>query len=98
MAAIRVELTCDTYLCCLTHAMSTEREEVMGLLLGEVRPIHSISDVTFIHVHVHVHVYIDIGGRRICCGSSVFIVHDEETGQTTRQGRDISRAAVIRSH
>ncbi|XP_019858779.1 PREDICTED: lys-63-specific deubiquitinase BRCC36-like [Amphimedon queenslandica] len=36
MAAVRVELTCDTYLCCLTHAMSTEREEVMGLLLGEI--------------------------------------------------------------
>ena len=45
MAAIRVELTCDRYLCCLTHAMSTEREEVMGLLLGEVRPVHSISAV-----------------------------------------------------
>ena len=94
MAAIRVELTCDTYLCCLTHAMSTEREEVMGLLLGEVRPIHSISAAILIHVHV----YIDTGGRRICCSSSVFIVHDEETGQTTRQGRDIPRAAVIRSH
>lgn len=32
----RVELTADTYLSCLTHALSTEREEVMGLLLGEV--------------------------------------------------------------
>ena len=74
--------------------MSTERKEVMGLLLGEVRPVHSISGVTLIHVHV----YIDTGGRRICCSSSVFLVHDEETGQTTRQGRDISRAAVIRSH
>ena len=27
----------DAYLSCLTHALSTEREEVMGLLLGEVR-------------------------------------------------------------
>ena len=32
-----VELTADTYLVCLTHALSTEKEEVMGLLLGEVR-------------------------------------------------------------
>ena len=31
-----VELTADTYLVCLTHALSTEKEEVMGLLLGEV--------------------------------------------------------------
>ena len=32
-----VELTADAYLVCLTHALSTEKEEVMGLLLGEVR-------------------------------------------------------------
>lgn len=31
-----VELSSDAYLMCLTHALSTEREEVMGLLLGEV--------------------------------------------------------------
>lgn len=31
-----VELTADAYLVCLTHALSTEKEEVMGLLLGEV--------------------------------------------------------------
>ena len=31
-----VELSCDAYLVCLTHALSTEKEEVMGLLLGEV--------------------------------------------------------------
>lgn len=32
-----VELSSDAYLVCLTHALSTEKEEVMGLLLGEVR-------------------------------------------------------------
>ena len=36
-----VELAADAYLSCLTHALSAaereEREEVMGLLLGEVR-------------------------------------------------------------
>ena len=32
-----VELTADAYLVCLAHALSTEREEVMGLLFGEVR-------------------------------------------------------------
>ncbi len=31
-----VELSSDAYLVCLTQALSTEREEVMGLLLGEV--------------------------------------------------------------
>ena len=31
-----VELTADTHLVCLTHALSTEKEEVMGLLFGEV--------------------------------------------------------------
>lgn len=33
-----VELSSDAYLVCLTHTLSTETEEVMGLLLGEVRP------------------------------------------------------------
>ena len=31
-----VELAADAYLTCLTHALTTEKEEVMGLLLGEV--------------------------------------------------------------
>lgn len=31
-----VEFCSDAYLVCLTHALSTEKEEVMGLLLGEV--------------------------------------------------------------
>lgn len=32
-----VELSSDVYQVCLTHALSTEKEEVMGLLMGEVR-------------------------------------------------------------
>ena len=31
-----VILSSDAYLVCLTQALSTEKEEVMGLLLGEV--------------------------------------------------------------
>jgi hypothetical protein len=31
-----VELCSDVYQVCLTHALSTEKEEVMGLLMGEV--------------------------------------------------------------
>ena len=34
-----VELAADAYLTCLTHALTTEKEEVMGLLLGEVRSV-----------------------------------------------------------
>ena len=40
--SLSVEVTGDAYHTCLTHALSTEREEVMGLLLGEVR-LHYIS-------------------------------------------------------
>lgn len=37
MAAVAsVQLESAAYLVCLTHALSTEREEVMGLLLGEI--------------------------------------------------------------
>jgi hypothetical protein len=36
MAVKCVCLESDAYMVCLTHALSTEREEVMGLLIGEV--------------------------------------------------------------
>ncbi|KAL5004643.1 hypothetical protein ScPMuIL_018099 [Solemya velum] len=36
MAVSCVDLEADAYLVCLTHALSTEREEVMGLLIGEI--------------------------------------------------------------
>ena len=34
MSLSRVEVTQDAYLCMLSHALSTETEEVMGLLCG----------------------------------------------------------------
>lgn len=36
-----VYITRDAYLVCLSHALTTEREEVMGLLLGDVK-VHKI--------------------------------------------------------
>lgn len=37
MAAVSlVRLEADAFMVCLTHALSTDREEVMGLLIGEV--------------------------------------------------------------
>ncbi|XP_067054904.1 lys-63-specific deubiquitinase BRCC36-like [Acropora muricata] len=36
MAVEAVKIEADAYMVCLTHALSTEREEVMGLLIGEV--------------------------------------------------------------
>jgi len=35
-AVARVWLNSDAYLVCLTHAMSNETEEIMGLCIGEV--------------------------------------------------------------
>lgn len=36
MAVTRVRLNSDVYLVCLSHALVTEEEEVMGLLIGEI--------------------------------------------------------------
>ena len=36
MALQGVYLASDVYLVCLTHALSTEKEEIMGLLIGDV--------------------------------------------------------------
>ena len=43
-----VELEADAYLTCLTHALTTEKEEVMGLLLGEV--------ILYMYMYVYVHL------------------------------------------
>eukprot|EP00736_Rhodelphis_marinus_P006214 Rmarinus@m.1805 len=37
MSLHRVNLTTDVYLACLSHALTTDKEEIMGLLLGDVR-------------------------------------------------------------
>jgi BRCA1/BRCA2-containing complex subunit 3 len=37
MALSCVYLVADVYMVCLQHALSTEKEEVKGLLIGEVR-------------------------------------------------------------
>lgn len=34
--ASRVEVTKDAYFVCLSHALTTEKEEVMGMCLGDV--------------------------------------------------------------
>ena len=36
MAINAVELSADAYMVCLAHTFSTEKEEIMGLLIGEV--------------------------------------------------------------
>ena len=33
---VAVKLSADAFMVCLSHALSTEEEEVMGLLIGEV--------------------------------------------------------------
>ncbi|XP_022088114.1 lys-63-specific deubiquitinase BRCC36-like [Acanthaster planci] len=46
MTASCVYLAADAYMVCLTHALSTEREEVMGLCIGEIdtnRAVHIVS-------------------------------------------------------
>lgn len=35
-AVLSVRVQADAFMVCLTHALSTDREEVMGLLIGEV--------------------------------------------------------------
>ena len=36
-----VYLTADAFTVCLTHALTTEKEEIMGLLVGEVIYSHT---------------------------------------------------------
>jgi len=43
-----VYLTADCYLVCLSHALTTEKEEIMGLLIGEVWSILLLSVVVVV--------------------------------------------------
>jgi len=43
MALTLVEISSDAYLVCMTHALTTEKEEVMGLLLGDIEKNKSIG-------------------------------------------------------
>jgi proteasome lid subunit RPN8/RPN11 len=47
MALSCVYLAADVYMVCLQHALSTEKEEVMGLLIGEVRIVKFTTDKSF---------------------------------------------------
>ncbi len=37
MPVTKIEIVEDAFFVCMTHALTTEKEEVMGLLLGDVR-------------------------------------------------------------
>lgn len=37
MALTGVKMTEEVWLACLSHALSTEKEEIMGLLLGDIQ-------------------------------------------------------------
>ena len=39
MALTSVKMAEEVWLACLTHALTTETEEIMGLLLGDIRVI-----------------------------------------------------------
>jgi len=43
MSLTCVNMSEDVWLTCLTHALSTETEEIMGLLLGDIEVIRNFS-------------------------------------------------------
>ena len=44
------KLESDAFLVCMTHALSTEQEEVMGLLIGEVWMVQLIRNFRMIYI------------------------------------------------
>lgn len=46
-----MHLESDAFLVCMNHALSTEKEEVMGLCIGEVNNMSS-----------HLHVFMSFSG------------------------------------
>ncbi|OAE30993.1 hypothetical protein AXG93_2018s1600 [Marchantia polymorpha subsp. ruderalis] len=48
MALTGVKISEETYLTCLTHALSTETEEIMGLLLGDIEYLEDGSAIALV--------------------------------------------------
>ncbi|KAH7948667.1 hypothetical protein HPB49_000458 [Dermacentor silvarum] len=60
MSTVRVNLSADVYMVCLSHALSTEKEEVMGLLIGETLAINLRKPMRVLgwyHSHPHITVW-----------------------------------------
>ncbi|MGH0143217.1 UNVERIFIED_CONTAM: hypothetical protein FKN15_019793 [Acipenser sinensis] len=49
MAVNAVHLESDAFLVCMNHALSTEKEEVMGLCIGEVG--YGVDTDRIVHIH-----------------------------------------------
>ena len=49
MALTEVQMTSAVWLTCVTHALSTETEEVMGVLLGDVE-VGNLPDLADLQV------------------------------------------------
>jgi hypothetical protein len=81
----RVLLTSDVYAACLQHALTTEKEEVMGLLIGEVIP----------RAHKKFQCNCQIIGRREEMHLSDISVRDfAPQRQTTRPGGNLAGTTV----
>ncbi len=66
MPVCSVTLHNDTYLACMNHALSTEKEEIMGLLLGHVA--EEVSDGRngrpnfFVAIYLRYQYLSEVGG------------------------------------
>jgi BRCA1/BRCA2-containing complex subunit 3 len=68
----RVLLTSDVYAACLQHALTTEKEEVMGLLIGEVdekKCISQISACVILHRSDKQPDRVEISPEQLCTAS-----------------------------
>eukprot|EP00045_Choanoeca_perplexa_P014876 m.177818 g.177818 ORF g.177818 m.177818 type:complete len:405 (+) comp16824_c1_seq8:234-1448(+) len=89
MAALRVEMTADAHLVCLTHAMTTGKEEIAGLLLGLLEdgttgPLAIVTDV-FITVRKDRRPdRVEISPEQLSAGSHHAEARAEQTGLPIR--------------
>jgi hypothetical protein len=55
----QVVMSWDAYSTCVAHALSTERQEIMGLLLGDCVREEGYGQVrTYVHMCTYVHTYV----------------------------------------
>lgn len=107
MAVNAVHLESDAFLVCMNHALSTEKEEVMGLCIGEVWISSVVYDVLYRCASTATGVFTKLcncvndfspsGGHKPYSTHS-FCHYSASIRQEERQSGDFTRATVSSVH
>jgi len=95
----RVWFNSDAYLVCLTHALSTETEEIMGVCIGEVNEKKDANSAEILISHVHFFKRSDVKKDRVETSSvEIFEAFQAAENLNNETGRPLKVVGWYHSH